>query len=111
MTQEKVHTVVQHFSEAARQIYGPALGGVILFGSCARGDCSPDSDIDLMVLLDTPQSQMGQERKKILDATDALDLEYDVVLTPVFLNKKLFEEYLPVSKFYQNVQREGLRYA
>lgn len=33
------------------------------------------------------------------------------VLTPVFQNYKLYQYYIPVSKFYQDVQRDGVQIA
>lgn len=111
MTEEKIQEVVKLFAEEAKMIYSKALRKVILYGSCARGDFEQDSDIDIMVLLDSPAEKMNEERKKILDASDRLDLAYDVVLTPVFQNYQQFQYYMPVSKFYQNVQKEGVQFA
>ena len=34
--------------------YGDRLRGVVLYGSEARGDCRPDSDIDILVLPEGP---------------------------------------------------------
>lgn len=82
-----------------------------MYGSCARGDFEQDSDIDIMVLPDSPVEKKNEERKKILDASDHLDLTYDVVLTPVFQNYQQFQQYMPVSRFYQNVQKEGVQFA
>jgi predicted nucleotidyltransferase len=36
--------------------FGPRLKGIVLHGSEARGEAQPDSDIDIMVLLDEPVS-------------------------------------------------------
>jgi predicted nucleotidyltransferase len=109
MTPKKIEEIVSLFADQAKQVYGSRLREVILYGSCARGDFAPDSDV--MVLLDVPQESINEERKKILDASDRLDMDYDVVLTPVFQSKQMFERYLPASKFYQNVRAEGVRYA
>lgn len=111
MTEEKLKEVLAKFSVAAKEIYGAKLYKVILYGSCARGDFEQDSDIDIMILLDVPQEAIGLERKRILDVSDELDCEYDVVLTPIFQNYKLYQKFIPVSKFYQNVQREGVQIA
>lgn len=54
MTEEKIQEIVQLFTSEAKRIYGPALRHEILYGSCARGDFEQDSDIDIMVLLDSP---------------------------------------------------------
>ena len=108
MTEAKIRKVVEEFAAAAKKIYGSKLISIILYGSCARGDFKSDSDIDLMVLLNVPKEEINAERK---DISDKLDLDYDVVLTPVFQSYPLFQKYMSASVFYQNVQREGVRIA
>ena len=48
---------------------------------------------------------------KISDLSDQLDLAYDVVLAPVFQNVQMFDQYAPVSIFYQNIRQEGVQIA
>lgn len=40
--------------DALATAHGQRLRGVVLFGSEARGNAQPDSDIDLLVLLESP---------------------------------------------------------
>lgn len=111
MTEEKIKEVVDKFAEEAKKIYGTKLKEIILYGSCARGDFCQDSDIDLLVLLNVPKENINAERNRILDTADKLDLDYDVVLAPVFQNYTLYQKHIPVSVFYQNVQKEGVKIA
>ncbi|MCI8293473.1 MAG: nucleotidyltransferase domain-containing protein [Hespellia sp.] len=111
MTETKIRDVVEKFAKEAKGIYGKKLQEIILYGSCARGDFAVDSDIDILVLLDVPKEDISVERKKILDVSDQLDLEYDVVLSPVFQNYQLFQKYMSVSGLYQNVRKEGVKIA
>ena len=111
MTEEKIHTVVKCFAEEARKIYGSKLQKLILYGSCVREDFKIDSDIDILVLLNVESEEISAERKRILDVTDRLDLDYDVVLAPVFQSFQIFEKYRNVSVFYQTVQKEGVKIA
>ena len=111
MTEEKMKEVVSKFAEEAKKIYGAKLQEIILYGSCARGDFDQDSDIDLLVLLNVPTENINAERNRILDAADKLDLDYDVVLAPVFQNYSLYQKFTPVSVFFQNVQKEGVKIA
>lgn len=111
MTEAKIREVVQKFAEEVKKIYGNKLKEIILYGSCARGDFAQDSDIDIMILLDVPQDKINSERRRIYDISDRLDLNYDVVLTPVFQNYQTYKKYMPVSVFYQNVQKEGVKIA
>ncbi len=111
MTEEKIREVVDRFAEEAKRIYGTKLQEIILYGSCARGDFENDSDIDILILLDSPLESISSERKRILDVSDKLDLDYDVVIAPVVQNYALYQKYIPVSVYYQNVEREGVKIA
>lgn len=111
MTEKKLREVLDKFAEEAKKIYGTKLESLILYGSCARGDFENDSDIDILILLNVPLESINSERKRILDISDKLDLEYDVVLAPVVQNYELYQKYISVSVFYQNVEREGVKIA
>ena len=41
-------------TQAVRDLYGDRLKGILLFGSRARGDWTPESDYDYLVLLEEP---------------------------------------------------------
>ena len=42
--------VIHEFAAKAREACGDAIEEIILFGSVARGDDRPDSDIDILVI-------------------------------------------------------------
>lgn len=111
MVNDKIHEIVSLFADEAKSIYGNKLEEVILYGSCARGDNNSDSDIDILLLLSVPPQEIGTERNKIFDIADKIDLKYDVVLAPVFQSLEIYNKYMPVSVFYQNIDREGVRIA
>lgn len=111
MTEEKIREVVNTFASEAKHIYGPSLKEIILYGSCARGDFSGESDIDLLILLDVAPEEIGEQRKLIRDMTDRLELDYDVVLAPVLQNADVYKKYTPVSAFYQNIEKDGVKIA
>ena len=61
--------------------------------------------------MNVSKEHLAEERRKIFAMSDRLDLEYEVVLAPVLQSYEVYENYLPVSAFYQNVQREGVKIA
>lgn len=48
--------------------YGERLHAMILFGSEARGDARPDSDIDVLAVLETMSGDYGDELERGLTA-------------------------------------------
>ena len=56
------HAVARAVAADLRELYGDRLKDVILFGSQARGDAHPESDIDLMVVLDEVPSRLRELR-------------------------------------------------
>ena len=81
--------------------------GLILFGSKARGDSDPESDIDLLLL--TAKPLHWKERHAIVDALFEVEMKYDVVIS-VIVNT--LDDWnggtctaLPI---YQKIIREGV---
>jgi len=50
--------------ERLSDAYGERLHAVVLFGSEARGDARPDSDIDVVVVLDKLAGDYGDELER-----------------------------------------------
>jgi predicted nucleotidyltransferase len=58
------HAIAAAVAEELRELYGERLKQVLLFGSWARGDAHPESDIDLLVVLDRIDSRW-EERDRM----------------------------------------------
>ena len=82
---------------------------IILFGSYARRDAEYGSDLDIMILVDTPRSAISELSKQVDDVSSDLSLDYDIVISPIVENRDFFNNYLPVLPFFQNVRREGVK--
>ena len=50
MLSENEKLIVGQFSEKIRRLFSGEIVAVLIYGSKARGDDNPDSDIDLLVL-------------------------------------------------------------
>lgn len=88
-----------------RQSYGDRLKDVILFGSVARGQDTPESDIDLLVLLDEP-FDYWTDLKNIVDLLHPLQLESQHYISP---KPARYDDYKRQSlQFYKNIKREGV---
>jgi len=95
-----------------KRVYGfvPETQSIILFGSAARGQITPKSDIDLLVL--TTDSQ-EQQFKKLMDSIDKLAGEisgrHPAKLAPVAMMIKDFEKSIKDKKrFAVDVLKDGV---
>lgn len=84
---------------------GDELEAVVLYGSRARGDARPDSDIDVLVVVkgDTPAPDL---RERTSEIAARLSLEHDVVISHTFASRARYET--AQSPFFINVRREGV---
>jgi predicted nucleotidyltransferase len=57
------HEIARTVAQDLRRMYGDRLQAVLLFGSWARGDAHPESDIDLLVVLDRVESVWDELRQ------------------------------------------------
>jgi hypothetical protein len=51
---KQIPTIITKTQQGLKKIYGEQLEKIILFGSQARGDARPDSDIDILIVLKNP---------------------------------------------------------
>ncbi len=65
------------------------LHQMVLFGSRARGDAEPDSDFDLLVVLDCPADRSARET--VSDCAWETGLEHGMVIVPIVVSRDEWE--------------------
>lgn len=97
--------IVEQISKTIRRVAPTAK--TILFGSEARGEARPDSDIDLLILVDGDKMSLEQEEIITLPLYE-LELKTGVVISPIIMLKKLWENRPFKTPFYINIVNEGI---
>ena len=89
-------------------MFGDRAKKIILYGSYARGDFNTSSDIDIMILTDLTDEEIVEYSEKIWDFAYDIELENDVLISPLIKNIDKFNYWLEALPFYMNVQKEGV---
>ena len=83
---------------------------IILYGSQARGQAQPESDIDLLVLLD--EEIPAATKRHIHDLLYDIALTEDVVISSIIKSSRKWN--LPINQatpLYEIIQKEGIKVA
>jgi predicted nucleotidyltransferase len=105
MRAPRLDTILQEFRRGLGQIYGSRLVQVVLFGSQARDEAEPDSDIDVMLVLQGAVDP-NREIQRLSSFTSGLSLQHDVVISCVYVSEEVFHN--EQSPLMLNVRREGV---
>ena len=101
-----IAAALDDFAGRVRRRFGPRLALLRLFGSYARGDYRPDSDVDVLVLVEG----LGRgERREIYDLAEEVYFDRLIHVSPLVQSTEEFEtisrrEYLIASE----IAREGI---
>ena len=98
--------IVNQISQAIRRVDPTATA--ILYGSEARGDARPDSDIDVLILLDGDQMSLKREME-MTGPLNEIEWQTGVLVSPTVMLRKQWENMPFKTPFYINVMNEGKR--
>jgi len=80
---------------------------LILFGSQARGDARPDSDWDLLVLLNKEKRNYIEDFDNYAYPFTEIGLKHDILINAKVFTIKDWERQKP-SIFYKNVEKDKI---
>ena len=105
MRAAQLDTILREFRDGLEQIYGARLVRLVLFGSQARDEAEPGSDIDVMVVLQGLVNP-HEEIRRLSTFKSELCLKYDVVVSCVYISEAEYRQ--SGSPLLLNVRREGV---
>ena len=108
---EKIYTIDEIRSNIFPIARRYGVERVYLFGSYARGDYDEESDIDVMIMVDMSREELRKYRAMYSELFSDINLENGVFLTSKLQSKEYFEKWQYAMPFYQNILREGIKYA
>ncbi len=100
--------LLKRYVDDVQTIYGTGLDTVILYGSYARGDFRPDSDIDIMILVDLTEEEIKEKGHALSEVTFDYNFDNDLKIMPIVKNRDHFNKWIRAYPFYNNIKREGI---
>ncbi len=105
---EEMKNLIAQYVEAIREIYGTHVRQIILYGSYARGDFRPDSDVDLMILVDISDMELKNYAQQLSYMTYDFNLDHDLDIKPIAKSEAHFKKWVTNYPFYSAIYKEGL---
>ncbi len=102
---DDLRIILAELRQRLEALYRSRLVSLILFGSQARGEAVPGSDIDVMVVLSGPVA-VGEEIRRTGAILAELSLRHDTVISCVFMSAERYAS--EQSPLLLNVRREGI---
>ena len=97
---------VAEIRERVNGLVGSRLKGLYVFGSKARGDYDPESDVDLAILVDDLDNPM---KRRIIDIVVEVETRYIVVISSLVLSWKEFSHLLERERrLALDIEKEGI---
>ncbi|MBI5059970.1 nucleotidyltransferase domain-containing protein [candidate division KSB1 bacterium] len=104
---EQLKPILAELKARLVDLYGERLSRVILYGSQARGDAEPDSDIDVLVVL-KGTVEFGTELRWVGPIVADISLRNTVVLSPMILSETDMDSRRNQA-FLQNIRHDGIK--
>lgn len=110
----KVEAILADFQRRLHELFPTGISQLILYGSYARGEATPDSDIDVMVVVswNDPEQPGGYylggasdpRWRQIIDAAMDAMITHGAFISTLVVGESLFNSNWSV---VQNAKREG----
>ena len=104
-TLTSITPILNELKRELQELYGDRLVKLILFGSHARGEANPDSDIDLLAVLKSPVSQF-QEILNMSELRVKMLLEQDELVSIIPMSEEDFNTRNVA--LLRNIRKEGI---
>jgi uncharacterized protein len=101
-----LQTILSELRTRLQAHYGERLDRLVLYGSQARGDAEPDSDIDVLVVL-KGGVEWGREIQAVVPITADLCVRYHAFISCSFVAAHQYRDDLD-EPLLINVRREGV---
>ena len=108
MPDNQIKMIVEDTRNRVSSLFPGEQIDAILFGSYARGDADPDSDLDVILLVEASREKIAESNWQLGKIVSDLFLDYGMIVSPIVENKSFYQSRIDLLPFYSNIHREGV---
>ena len=106
MSNEDVRSALFVLRDRVKDLLGDSLLKLVLFGSRARGDADPDSDVDVAIIV---RGLDSMTKERVLSTVTKVELEHVVPLSTLILSEEDYARLLKGERrIALDIEREGI---
>lgn len=105
---KRMQSLIDQYVEEIKRIYGSHVKQIILYSSYARGDFRPDSDVDIMILVDMSDLELKAYGQQLSYMTYDFNMDHDLDIKPIAKSEVHFNKWIVNYPFYSNIHKEGV---
>ena len=106
--QKRIRNILKEFEQCMRNVFKEDFCKILVYGSYARGDYNENSDVDVMILVNTPLEKIISYYDQVSDCAFDFMMKYGVDISPVIKNVEHFNYWKDDLPYYHNVLKEGV---
>lgn len=102
-----MHAAVDELKKRLHDHYGERLSRFLVFGSRARGDYSPESDIDILITFNGVTDR--RTKNEVLKICYTVELDYEVLFNLfVYSEEEIKNTIIGSTPLMESIFREGI---
>ncbi|MBI5694255.1 MAG: nucleotidyltransferase domain-containing protein [Nitrospirae bacterium] len=105
MVAEETKSLLAEFRAELEKIYGARLVELLLYGSGARGEAGPDSDLDVVLVLKDLKTP-SREIDRLADLLAEMNIRHGVLISVMPIDTESYKD--ATGPFWNNVRAEGV---
>lgn len=107
LSSEVIEKIKLEVPEMVKELLKEDLVGIVLYGSCARGDYTEDSDVDIALFTKCDRMEAQRYNGGLAGIAAELAMKYFAIVNFVCLPYKEFTEKKDWYAYFKNIEREG----
>ena len=103
--------ILQRVIQIYRKVYGDDVVEIRLYGSYARGEEQPDSDIDLAAIVRGEREELQERLSEVWNQVDDISIDYETLISPTVIPYTEFQKWKSDLPYYRSIAKEGIKIA